>query len=643
MLKNLSMRNKTLVGVAPTLLLLLFIAGVALFQVSRLANTSKWVDHTNVVLREADQIIGDALNMETGLRGYLLAGRDEFLDPYRDGEVAAFEMLASLQQTVSDNPPQVARLKEVEAILREWQRDSAAVEIELRASIGDARTMNDLVALFRQDSGKANFDKFRGQIAVFVEREEVLLTKRQEDLEAALSSGGASDSEIRAALEWTNHTYRVLLMAQNLLAAAVDMETGFRGYLLVGDPAFLEPFENGRAAFAAVATEAAKTVADNPAQVELIGEMRAVIEGLVVDIFEPMIALRTVIGDAPTMDDMADLVGEARGKAYFDQFRKMMGDFAAIEEQLMAARKVENESTLWWTFALVIAGTALALALGVGLALAVGRAVGLPITETTSSMRALADGNTDVKIFGAERRDEIGEMAKALDVFRDAVRSRGLDAERTRERAAMMSELQAALRVVVSAGAAGDFSKRVSEKFADSDLNEIGDGLNRLVASVETGVAETARVMGRLAEGDLTERMRGHFEGAFADLQRDVEATVERLREVVSEIAGVSGDIASATEEIASSARQVSSRAEQQAAALEETSATMEQMAASIASSADNAQRAAGLAHDTETRAGEGRKLADASETAMKRIAEGSSRIADITALIDSIAFQTNL
>jgi methyl-accepting chemotaxis protein len=219
----------------------------------------------------------------------------------------------------------------------------------------------------------------------------------------------------------------------------------------------------------------------------------------------------------------------------------------------------------------------------------------------------------------------------------------GMDAERARARAAMMAELQDAFGEVVDAASAGDFSRRVTARFADAELNALADGLNRLVETVETGLAETGRVMGRIAAGDLTERMRGAFAGAFATLQRDVNATVERLGELVSEIAGVSGDIASATEEIASSARQVSSRAEQQAAALEETSATMEQMASSISSSADNAQRAAGLALDTENRAGEGRKLADASEAAMKRIAEGSSRISDITALIDSIAFQTNL
>ncbi len=281
---------------------------------------------------------------------------------------------------------------------------------------------------------------------------------------------------------------------------------------------------------------------------------------------------------------------------------------------------------------------------GMGLAWLIARWIGGDIRRMAGDMTRVAQGDLAVEVTGVEFAHELGAMARALQAFKDnALKVQGLDAERARARADMMAELQEAFGVVVDAAAAGDFSKRVTARFADAELNTLAEGLNRLVETVETGLAETGRVMGRIAAGDLTERMRGVFAGAFATLQRDVNATVERLGEVVAEIAGVSGDIASATEEIASSARQVSSRAEQQAAALEETSATMEQMASSIASSADNAQRAAGLAHDTEGRAGEGRKLADASEVAMKRIAEGSSRIADITALIDSIAFQTNL
>ena len=290
---------------------------------------------------------------------------------------------------------------------------------------------------------------------------------------------------------------------------------------------------------------------------------------------------------------------------------------------------------------MIAVAAVLALLAGLAIAWGVGRWIAGTVAGMARDMTRIAEGDLSLEVKGGEHAHELGAMARSLQTFKDnALKVQGMDAERARARAAMMAELQEAFGAVVSAAAAGDFSRRVTARFADAELNTLAEGLNRLVETVEAGLGETGRVMGRIAAGDLTERMRGAFEGAFASLQRDVNATVERLGELVAEIAAASGDIASATEEIAASARQVSSRAEQQAAALEETSATMEQMASS---SADNAGRAAGLAHETESRAVEGRKLADASAAAMKRIAEGSGRIADITSLIDSIAFQTNL
>ena len=81
------------------------------------------VDHTYVVLGAAAALVSAAVDMETGMRGYLLAGQDGFLAPYEGGQTAFFEGMAALQKTVDDNPAQVARLQEAEQTIRRLDRE----------------------------------------------------------------------------------------------------------------------------------------------------------------------------------------------------------------------------------------------------------------------------------------------------------------------------------------------------------------------------------------------------------------------------------------------------------------------------------------------------------------------------------------
>ena len=82
-----------------------------------------------------------------------------------------------------------------------------------------------------------------------------------------------------------------------------------------------------------------ETVNDNPAQVKLLGEIETIIAQWKENVTEPTIALRREIGDAQTMNDMATLVGEAKGKVYFDKFREQIATFASREQVLMEQRK----------------------------------------------------------------------------------------------------------------------------------------------------------------------------------------------------------------------------------------------------------------------------------------------------------------
>ncbi len=182
---SLKTKPKILIGIGTPMVMLVILGIVSVVAIMSIVDSNERVNHTNKVLRKAAAIVGSAVDMETGMRGYLLAGQDVFLNPYKDGEKATYEEIAALQKTVNDNPKQVKRLGEAGKILKEWQAKVTEPTIALRREIGDADTMNDMAKLVGEARGKKYFDKFRSQIETFIGRERTLLVKRALELAAA--------------------------------------------------------------------------------------------------------------------------------------------------------------------------------------------------------------------------------------------------------------------------------------------------------------------------------------------------------------------------------------------------------------------------------------------------------------------------
>ena len=279
------------------------------------------------------------------------------------------------------------------------------------------------------------------------------------------------------------------------------------------------------------------------------------------------------------------------------------------------------------------------------------RSITAPLSRLTDGMGELAEGNLDVEIAGRGKRDEIGDIAKALEVFRASARQvqnltdgeRVAIAQRRDERAAMMADLQREFGAVVDAAVHGDFSARVEAQFADAELNALADSVNSLVETVERGVSETGSVLSAFAEADLSKRMEGAFDGALAQLKADTNAVGDRLLSVMGQLRGTSRTLKSATREILSGANDLGERTTRQAATIEETSAAMEQLASTVVTNAARAQEASSNAAVVTDTAEAGGKVMVAANEAMQRISASSSKIGNIIGLIDDIAFQTNL
>lgn len=594
---NLSTKTKVLVAVAAPLLLTLGIGVIAKVDLNKMSETSGWVRHTQTVLEEAAAIVASAVDMETGMRGYLLAGEEQFLAPYNAGEEKAYSTLAQLREVVSDNPPQVQRLTEAEDVLRKWQTEVAEQQIKLRRSIGNSETMVDLARQIQKAEGKVYFDGFRGLISEFILAERTLLDQRSEEFSQLMEFGTPTTESIENAVKWVNHTHTVIGEAQKILGAAVDMETGMRGFLLAGDPAFLEPYEAGQQSFETLVTELSETVSDNPAQVARLAEINKTISEWRTNVVEPMLDLRRAIGNSETMDDMARLVGEARGKFFFDQFRELMGEFMSIEHALMEERQKANVATAKSAEIQILGAVAAAILLGSVIALWVGANIGNAVRAITQSMGQLAEGDTSVEIRGQSRGDEVGAMARALDVFRKAL---------IREK-----ELEAA------------------QKVKDAEQAEV--------------VRELSNRLSDLAQGDLTAQIQRTFPADYEQLRRDFNSTASTLSATVTEVIETSGSIQNGAAEISQSSDDLSHRTESQAATLEETAAAIDELTASVKSAADGARSVENIMGEARAEAENSGKVVQSAVAAMTEIEESSTHIAQIISVIDDIAFQTNL
>jgi len=278
-------------------------------------------------------------------------------------------------------------------------------------------------------------------------------------------------------------------------------------------------------------------------------------------------------------------------------------------------------------------------------------AIAKPIRRMTGIMGGLAKGEYDVVVPYADNGDEIGSMAKAVEVFRQngLKVSQMTEAEAARiiadeqNRRAMMSDLQSAFGQVVDAAIAGDFSKRVETEFPDPELNGLADSVNSLVATVDRGLDETGQVLTALANTDLTLRMKGQYQGAFARLQADTNAVGDKLGAVATQLRSTSRTLKNATGEILSGANDLSERTTKQAATIEETSAAMEQLSATVMQNAQRAKDASANAGEVTRTAEEGGQVMRQANAAMSAIEASSAKISNIIGMIDDIAFQTNL
>lgn len=269
---------------------------------------------------------------------------------------------------------------------------------------------------------------------------------------------------------------------------------------------------------------------------------------------------------------------------------------AAIDGLVTATADLQTElandskATISWVTATLIAAGLAIVASVIAALVMLSRKVLVPLSHTSNVMKEMANGNLEIGKTSTHRGDEIGEMTKAIEFFREA-----------------------------------------SQKQRSSAAKQ-----EKVVARLTDGLRD-------VAGGDLTAKIRDSFDPEYESLRKSFNETVESLAQIIATVRGSVSSVSIGSGEIRIASEDLAQRNEQQAASIEESAAEMKQVTSLIKKTAENVAEAKTLMKQTHSEASDGGAVVTKAVEAMSSIEKSSTEITQIIDLIDGIAFQTNL
>jgi methyl-accepting chemotaxis protein len=268
------------------------------------------------------------------------------------------------------------------------------------------------------------------------------------------------------------------------------------------------------------------------------------------------------------------------------------------------------------TIQTAIIGMLIGIAVAVVLALMIAqKGVTLPMARLRERMVALASGETAAEIDGLDRKDEVGQMAEAVAVFRDNALER--------------------IRIEQEANDHRSLSEKERIEREAAKTREAGD--------VKFAVDNLAQALSQLSDGNVSYRIDQPFTAALDGVRGDFNASASKLQAALEQVAENARSIEAGSAEIKSAADDLAKRTEQQAASVEETAAALEEITTTVKDAARRATEAGNLVARTRQGAEKSGEVVQKAVKAMEAIEKSSGEIGNIIGVIDDIAFQTNL
>ncbi len=415
----------------------------------------------------------------------------------------------------------------------------------------------------------------------------------------------ARDESTRA-----NATMQTIFDAQFRLAR---QENSIRGWIISQDPYYLERVEGHRGKFKDALNQIRELSAGESNQLAIVDELERAADLW----YEGVVPVATaLVNDPLTRPQASALVGN-NGTA--DQLiapaEEGIEALLTMEQAELERLTAESEAAANMVAMALLIGLLFSALLSAGVGMLLTRMIARPVNQMTDAMRRLADGDKTIEVPAQGRKDEVGEMAEAVQVFKDA---------------AIALDKAAAEKVRMEAVAAEERARNDAIRAAtEKEQTEVVDAL--------------AGALERVARGDLTCQVTSDFAGRYLKLRDDFNAAIRQLHEAMALVSNSTLSITSGTNEISRAADDLSRRTETQAASLEETAAALDEITAAVSTTAAGASHANATVEEARSEAERTGEIVGDAVRAMTEIEQSSRQISQIIGVIDEIAFQTNL
>ncbi|WP_167755761.1 methyl-accepting chemotaxis protein [Vitreimonas flagellata] len=417
-------------------------------------------------------------------------------------------------------------------------------------------------------------------------------------------------NEARSESTRGNATMQAVFDAQFRLAR---QENSVRGWIISQDEYYLERVESHRAKFKDALNHIRELAASEPEQLALVDEVERAAD-LWYDGVVP--TATSLVRDPATRAQAGALVGN-NGPA--DQLiapaEEGIDALLAAEQTQLDQLNAESEAAANMVALILVGGLLFSALLSAAIGMLLTRMIARPVNQMTDAMRRLADGDKTIVVPAVGQKDEVGEMAEAVQVFKDA---------------AIALDKAAAEKVRMEKVAAEERARNDAIRAAnEKEQTEVVDAL--------------AGALERVARGDLTCQVTNDFAGRYLKLRDDFNAAIRQLHEAMALVSNSTLSITSGTNEISRAADDLSRRTETQAASLEETAAALDEITAAVSKTAAGASHANATVEEARSEAERTGEIVGDAVRAMTEIEQSSRQISQIIGVIDEIAFQTNL
>ncbi|KQO79842.1 methyl-accepting chemotaxis protein [Rhizobium sp. Leaf262] len=418
--------------------------------------------------------------------------------------------------------------------------------------------------------------------------------------------------EAKSVSEQQTNTGKIMQNVDGALAAMLEQAVNQRGFLLFRSDSTYKDVPAQRELMLKKLNDARALAANEPEIIKSINEMEATATVFYKELAEPQMAARKNT-EAPISEIIE--IGRNQAKGQLDSFRAAAAKIkdqlnAASASQVAAQEKAHNNLEI-----ALLGGGAIAGVVAVFLIWLLSRAIVTPIVAMTDAMGRLAGGEMSVDVPALDRGDEVGKMAQAVLVFKEA----GIEKSRLADE--------------------GDRMRNATE--ADRRRNEA----EKARAEAEQAFArdELAKGLEALADGNLAYRIETPFTDFIEPLRLNFNNSLDKLQHAMRNVGENAAAIHAGAAEMLSSADDLSRRTEQQAASIEETAAALEEVTTTVRDSAKGAEEASALVQRARAGAENSGTVVRKAVAAMQEIEKSSGEITNIIGVIDDIAFQTNL